>query len=75
LTLRILSPNQELQQQADNIATVDPGMMLATVIYTLLLGIFFIFFGLRVHKFWVIFWGVTMVLAGGAYLIFAAMTG
>ena len=60
---------QELQQQADNIASVDPDMVLGTVIYTLLLGIFFVVFGMRVRKLWVTFWGVTMVLAGSAYLI------
>jgi hypothetical protein len=60
---------QELQHQTDTIASVDPGMMLGTVIYTLLLGIFFVAFGIRVRKRWVTFWGATMVLAGSAYLI------
>ena len=60
---------KELQQQADNIATVDPNMVTGTVIYTLLLGIFFIVFGWRVRKMWVTFWGATMVLAGSAYLV------
>ena len=57
------------EDQLDNIASVDPGMMLGTVIYTFLLGIFFIVFGMKVRKRWIIFWGATMVLAGGAYLI------
>ena len=56
------------EQQLDNIASVDPGMMLGTVIYTLLLGVFFIAFGMKVRKRWITFWGTTMVLAGGAYL-------
>ena len=57
------------EDQLDNIASVDPGMMLGTVIYTFLLGVFFIVFGMKVRKRWIIFWGATMVLAGGAYLI------
>jgi hypothetical protein len=35
---------QELQ--LDNIASVDPGMTMGTVIYTLLLGVFFVVFGM-----------------------------
>jgi hypothetical protein len=62
------------EDQLDNIASVDPGMMLGTVIYTFLLGIFFIVFGMKVHKRWIIFWGATMVLAGGAYLIAILVT-
>ena len=57
------------EQQAENIASVDSGMILGTVIYTLLLGIFFIVFGMKVRKRWVTFWGSTMVLASGAYLV------
>jgi len=57
------------EDKLDNIASVDPGMVLGTVIYTFLLGIFFIVFGMKVRKRWIIFWGATMVLAGGAYLI------
>lgn len=57
------------EDQLDKIASVDPGMMLGTVIYTLLLGIFFIMFGLKVRKRWIVFWGGTMVMAGGAYLV------
>ena len=57
------------EDQLDNIASVDPGMVLGTVIYTFLLGIFFIVFGMKVRKRWIIFWGATMVLAGGAYMI------
>lgn len=55
--------------QPEKIATVDPGMTLGTVIYTFLLGIFFIVFGLKVRKRWIVFWGGTMVVAGGAYMI------
>lgn len=62
------------EDQLDNIASVDPGMMLGTVIYTFLLGIFFIVFGMKVRKRWIIFWGATMVLAGGAYLIALLVT-
>lgn len=57
------------EDQFDTIASVDPGMMLGTVIYTFLLGIFFIVFGVKVRKKWIVFWGATMVLAGGAYLV------
>ena len=57
------------EHQIEKIATVDPGMMLGTVIYTFLLGIFFIMFGLRVRKRWIVFWGATMVAAGGAYMV------
>jgi hypothetical protein len=55
--------------QPDNIASVDPGMTMGTVIYTLLLGIFFVVFGMKVRKRWITFWGATMVLAGGAYIV------
>lgn len=61
------------QDQLDNIASVDSGMMLGTVIYTLLLGIFFVVFGVKVGKRWVSFWGATMVIAGVAYLIAIAI--
>ena len=57
------------EQQPENMAAVDSGMVLGTVIYTLLLGIFFVVFGMKVRKRWVTFWGTTMVLASGAYLI------
>ena len=57
------------EQQPENIASVDSGMILGTVIYTLLLGIFFVVFGMKVRKRWVTFWGTTMVMASGAYLI------
>jgi hypothetical protein len=56
-------------QQADNIASVSTDMMLGTAIYTLLLGIGFVAFGVRVRKRWIMFWGATMVLAGSAYTI------
>ena len=62
------------EDQLDNIASVDPGMMLGTVIYTFLLGVFFIVFGMKVRKRWIIFWGATMVLAGGAYVIATLVT-
>jgi hypothetical protein len=48
---------------------VSPGMMAGTAGYTLLLGVAFILFGLRGRQRWVAFWGVTMVLAGSAYMI------
>jgi hypothetical protein len=64
----------ETLQQAGNIAPVSTGMMLGTAIYTLLLGIVFVIFGLYVSKRWVAFWGGTMVVAGSAYLV-AVMTG
>jgi hypothetical protein len=57
------------EDQIEKIATVDPGMTLGTVIYTFLLGIFFVVFGLKVRKRWVVFWGATMVVAGGAYMV------
>lgn len=53
----------------ENIASVSTDMMVGTAVYTLLLGIGFVIFGLRVGKRWVAFWGGTMVLAGAAYLI------
>lgn len=53
----------------DNMASVDPGMTMGTVIYTLLLGVFFVVFGMKVRQRWITFWGSTMVLAGGAYLV------
>ena len=61
-------------QQADKIASVSTGMMVGTAVYTLLLGIGFVIFGIYVRKRWVTFWGGTMVLAGSAYLI-AVLTG
>jgi len=57
------------EQQPENIASVDSGMVLGTAIYSLLLGIFFVVFGMKVRKRWVTFWGTTMALASGAYLI------
>jgi hypothetical protein len=60
---------RETTQQADSIASVSTDMMLGTAIYTLLLGIGFVAFGVRVRKRWITFWGATMVLAGSAYTI------
>ena len=57
------------EQLPENMASVDSGMMLGTVIYALLLGIFFVVFGIKMRKRWVTFWGTTMVLASGAHLI------
>ncbi len=55
-------------------AGVDPGMMAGTAGYTLLLGLAFVFFGLRGRQRWIAFWGATMVLAGAACLV-ALMLG
>lgn len=60
---------EEATQQADNIASVNANMMLGTAVYTLLVGIGFVLFGLRVRKRWITFWGTTMVMAGTAYLV------
>lgn len=49
-------------------------MVLGTAVYTLLVGIGFVIFGVRVRKLWVTFWGATMVLASLAYLL-ATMAG
>ena len=65
---------RETNQQTDNIASVDSDMMLGTAVYTLLVGIGFVLFGVRVRRLWVTFWGATMVLASVAYLV-AAMAG
>ena len=48
---------------------VNPGMMAGTAGYTLLLGVAFVYFGLRGRQRWIAFWGATMVIAGMAYLI------
>jgi hypothetical protein len=61
---------QEHSQPDDQPSTgVSPGMMAGTAGYTLLLGVAFVFAGLRGRQRWVAFWGVTMVLAGAAYMI------
>ena len=44
-------------------------MMAGTAGYALLLGVAFVFFGLRGRQRWIAFWGVTMVLAGLAYFV------
>lgn len=59
---------EEAAQQVDSIASVSTDMVLATAIYTLLVGIGFVIFGVRVGKRWITFWGTTMVLAGAAYV-------
>ena len=46
---------------------VNPDMMTGTAVYTAALGVAFVIFGLRQRQRWLAFWGVTMVLAGGAY--------
>lgn len=43
-------------------------MFIGTAIYVLVLGIVALVVGWRVRQLWVAFWGVTMVLAAGAYL-------
>ena len=60
---------QEKTQLEAPLTGVSPGMMAGTAGYTLLLGVAFVLFGLRGRQRWVAFWGVTMVLAGAAYLI------
>ena len=65
---------EQATQQAGSIASVNADMVLATAIYTLLVGIGFVIFGVHVRKRWITFWGMTMVLAGTAYTI-AVMTG
>ena len=57
---------QETPQQADNTASVSADMILGTAIDTLLLGIGFVIFGMRVRKRRVTFWGATMIVAGSA---------
>jgi hypothetical protein len=46
---------------------VHPDLILGTAIYTAVLGMAFIAFGLRKRQRWLAFWGATMILAGGAY--------
>ncbi len=60
---------QETTPSENPPAGVSPGMMAGTAGYTLLLGVAFVLFGLRGRQRWVAFWGLTMVLAGAAYLI------
>ena len=60
---------QENTQIENPPAAVSPGMMAGTAGYTLLLGVAFVFFGLRGRQRWIAFWGVTMVLAGLAYFV------
>jgi len=60
---------QESIQQTEPAASVSTDMMVGTAVYTLLLGVAFVIFGMRVRKRWVSFWGATMVLAGSAYVI------
>jgi hypothetical protein len=60
---------QEGTQIENPPAAVSPGMMAGTAGYTLLLGLAFVFFGLRGRQRWIAFWGGTMVFAGGAYCV------
>jgi hypothetical protein len=61
--------------EPESLATgVNSGMMAGTAGYTLLLGIAFVLFGLRGRQRWIAFWGVTMVVAGLAYIIATALS-
>lgn len=60
---------QEHSEPESPPAGVSPGMMAGTAGYTLLLGVAFIYFGLRGRQRWIAFWGGTMVLAGALYMI------
>jgi hypothetical protein len=60
---------QEHTQPEQPSTGVNPGMMAGTAGYTLLLGVAFVLAGMHGRQRWVAFWGVTMVLAGAAYMI------
>lgn len=52
---------------------VGDGMTVVTAAFGLFTGIAFIAGGIYGRQRWLIFWGVTTVLASGAYLIAAAL--
>ena len=48
---------------------VDDGLVFFSIILGLALGVAFIYFGLRVKRYWMVIWGVGLVLAGLSYFV------
>ena len=46
---------------------------IGTAIFALLLGIGFVFAGIKGRQWWIVFWGSTLILASIAYLIAVAL--
>ena len=48
---------------------VDDGLVFFSIILGLILAVAFIYFGLRVKRYWMVIWGVGLVLAGLSYFV------
>jgi hypothetical protein len=69
--MRYRESEQPLQQEPQ--AAVSTEMMVGTAVYGLLLGLAFVWFGVRGRQRWLAFWGATLSLAGLAYVIAIAL--
>ena len=65
---------RESTQAEDAPEPVSSDMMVGTGVYSLALGVAFVWIGLRMRQRWLAFWGATLALAGLAYVV-AVMLG
>jgi hypothetical protein len=69
--MRYRESQQPAQEQPA--AAVSTEMMVGTAVYSLLLGLAFVWFGLQGRQRWLAFWGATLSLAGLAYVVAVAL--
>jgi len=48
---------------------VDDSLVFFSIILGLAMGVAFIYFGIRVKRYWMVIWGVGLVLAGLSYFV------
>ena len=48
---------------------VDDGLVFFSIILGLVLAVAFIYFGIRVKRYWMVIWGVGLVFAGLSYFV------
>ena len=50
-------------------APVDDGLIFASIIMGIIIGVGFIVFGLKVKRYWMVIWGAGLILASLSYFV------
>ena len=51
----------------------DDNLVFYSVLLGIILGVCFVYFGLRVKRYWLVIWGVGLVLASLSYFVMRSM--
>ena len=52
---------------------VDDNFVFVSILLGIILGVGFVYFGLRVKRYWLVIWGVGLVLASLSYFVMRSM--